>query len=75
MRAYKDPLLEEFDKEEADGGSAASKTKASSKLDDSDDDEDSDGSDDGSDGSDESGEGMEDIKFPRDNAEDLMRFI
>ena len=77
MRAYKDPLLEEFDKEQ-DEDTAASKGKGSDKkqkiIDSDDDDDDSDGSED----SDEDGSGedeQEDIKFPRDNAEDLLRFI
>jgi len=70
MRAYEDPLLAAFDQAEAE--TAASK-KGTNKAAGSDDSDDSSGSEETS--SDGSQEGPEEINFPRNNCEDLLRFI
>ena len=71
MKAYVDPLLVAFDKELDEA-----ETKASSKKVDNSDEDGSDGSDDSDeDDSSGSGEEAEEINFPRNNAEDLLRFI
>lgn len=61
MRNYKDPLLEDFDKE----------TAKDSKLDE---DEESSAEEESGDSDDESS-GDDEIEFPRDNADDLLQFI
>ena len=78
MRAYKDPLLEEFDKEQAaeNGSTTKSSKKSTSDIVDSDDDD--EGSDSGetsSGDSDDESEGEDDIEFPRDNAPDILSFV
>ena len=62
MKAYKDPLLEEFDAEQEQ-----KKTQVTSDSDDE------SGTSSGSE--EDSGEDAVDIKFPRDNAQDLLQFI
>jgi hypothetical protein len=59
MRAYKDPLLVEFEKETANEN-----TKDQSEEDSDDESE-----------SDDSSEGEDEIQFPRDNAQDLLTFL
>lgn len=62
MRAYKDPLLDDFEKELA----IESQEKTADHSDeDSDDESDSE----------DSSEGEDEIQFPRDNADDLMTFL
>ena len=83
MRQYKDPLLDDFDKEmnletaSSKGNTPEKKSKQKKEKKDSDDEVDSDESSEGSGSGGESSseeEGL-DIDFPKDNMQDILQFI